>query len=160
MNSIPPLADADSDFNARVIEVLAAVAILVLLMALALRDDRPDLDKARVAEGFSLARSFQIDAELFYAQHGAWSINALDEPAGNEVETMQLENGVITLHYRPTHGRTAADASSLRPTVETDAKFPATVFWSCGYAIPQAGFTVHGASRTTRSSAYLSALCR
>ena len=160
MNPIPPLADAELGFDTQLIEAIAATIILALLMALALFNYRPYLDKARIAEGYVLAREFQIDAELFYAHHGIWSSDTVNDEVGHDVQATQLENGVITLRYQPTRGLSITDALSFRPTVKTNVEFPATVFWSCGYAPPKAGFTIHGENRTTISPDYLTAVCR
>lgn len=160
MNPLPLAWNADRAFDARVIEILAAVAILVVLMALALRDYSSYLEKAHVAEGYVLARPFQIDAVLFHAHHGSWSVDAPVSTGGQSVQDLQLQEGVVTLRYSQTRRRPATHALSLRPTVKTAAEWPATVFWSCGYAVPKAGFTAHGENRTTLSPADLSALCR
>jgi hypothetical protein len=165
MIRVSPLGDAENSLYPVFIEVAAATALIALLIFLALTNDTPYIYKAKAAEGYGLARVFQIEAELFYAHHGDWSINDAISDVGQYVQDMQLQNGVITLRYRNTHGFNSRglstdDALSLRPTVKTGSELPATVFWSCGYAAPKAGFTPHGDNQTTIPPDYLTFVCR
>lgn len=160
MKLIPPLRDSESGFYTLLIEGVAALAIIILLIFLALLYYRPYLHKAEVAEGYGLARPFQVAAQLFYAHHGSWAINDAIHEAGNAVRDLQLQDGVITVRYRKTRGLSTDDALSLRPTVKTGVEPPATMFWSCGDASPKAGFIAHGENQTTVSPDYLTAVCR
>jgi hypothetical protein len=160
MNLISPLRDAENGFHALLIEGVAALAILVLLIFLALFYYRPYLHKAGVTEGYGLARPFQVDAQLFYAHYGSWALNDASHEAGNAVQDLQLQDGIITVRYRKTQGLSTDDLLSFRPTVKTGDELPATVFWSCGDALPKAEFTAHGENRTTISPDYLTAVCR
>ena len=160
MNVISKFYDIENSRFCSLIEFPAVLVIISILIFLALLCYRPYLYKTEVAEGYEMVRSFQVEAQLFYAHYGNWLVSDTANDVSKYIQNMQLQNGAITIRYRNIKGLSTDNALSFRPAVKNDPEPPVTVIWSCGYALPKAGFTPHGENQTTVSPDYLTSVCR
>ncbi|RLA40143.1 MAG: hypothetical protein DRR42_26340 [Gammaproteobacteria bacterium] len=149
----------------------AAVAIIMALTTLAIRNFETYIVQSQIMEAFGLMSTVRIEMVAYRAEHGEWpaeepdlhnSTLGQDRDVGNFVDHLELlEGGAISAVFD-----NEASASNLkgrrltfRPMiVSSDPSAP--IFWACGaYRVPP-GFTPGGNDETDIDPSQLPSACR
>jgi type IV pilus assembly protein PilA len=118
------------------IELMIVIAILGILMAIAIPAYQDYTVRAKVSEGINLAGSAKLAVSETYQSDGTWPANNAGAglaPAGsisgNDVGSVAVTDGVITITYASTEAKIDASVLILSPTTTEGA-----VQWKCGVA--------------------------
>ncbi len=155
------------------IELMIVVAIIGILAAIAIPAYQDYTIRAQVSEGLMLAGDYKTGVAEYYAQTGAWAVNAAQATgvttAGNKtgryVSAVSVNTGTITVTY----GLNASAAISTNVVgLQPYRNLNGDVVWKCGFAAAPGGGAVDtdlantssASVTTTVSGKYLPANCR
>ncbi|MBE8718390.1 pilin [Cellvibrio polysaccharolyticus] len=145
------------------IELMIVVAIIGILAAVALPAYQDYTIRAQAAEGPTLAGGLRTAISEHYSDRGEWAANnaALGisgDIVGNYVETIEVEDGVITVTYG--EKANAASLSGKLLTIRPALTASQNVAWVCGYADVPTGASAEGTDATDVAEKHLPASCR
>jgi type IV pilus assembly protein PilA len=132
------------------IELMIVIAILGILMAIAIPAYQDYTIRAKVSEGMNLASAAKLAVAENRSSTGAWpattaAAGVSSTITGNNVTSVTLVNGKITVAYTPSAGASQPTGNLVLSPTFTGG----SVKWSCD-----------SAAGTTVLSKYLPAACR
>lgn len=151
------------------IEILIAVAVLGVLVALVVPAYQVYTVRAQVAEGLQLGGQVQAAVVDYYSQNGTWpwgisnadsssNLNFTSEPTGVYLMRIDVGPGNVRLRYG---NRAHADIYGTILSLNAAVTPAGDIVWLCGLAtgLP-AGATLVGTGETTVPVQYLPTNCR
>ena len=148
------------------LELLMAIAIVGLLMAVALKYYQTAIAKARISEGLMGSSELRLRTHEHYAVTGHWLSVSADEAkdeqrmANTGLEQMVAENGAITVQYPDSlQDLLGGSRLTLRPATRPHEQ-AMSLMWLCGQTAVPSGFVVQGDDQTDIPSLNLVAQCR
>jgi hypothetical protein len=153
-----PFRRADQD---KFLDMLMAIAIMILLVALMFRESRIILNKASMANAFSVLDHARTDLSEHFAIHGGWPQHmSIKDIRSDKQPDMDAQDGVLTIAMKNHNVRDAESTLlSMRPATMSGESADVIV-WICGRHSAPEGFQSSGKDRTNLEAKELYAICR
>jgi type IV pilus assembly protein PilA len=154
VNRLGPLKQNASERGLTTIEVVVAVAVTALMLALAFSAVDTYFVRKQVAESLTLAQPLQHRVAHVFRSSGDPPGDASSQPTaeqigGTYVDTIDIVDGRIDLRFgRAADGAIAGRVLSLTPFETADLE----VVWVCGGAVPGVGLHPLGFSSGARQA--------
>ena len=146
------------------IELMVVVAMIGILAAIAIPPYQDYLNRARVAEAFTLSEPVRAAVADYYTYRGRFPRDNREAAViegrwirGHHVVAVDVENGALHIAVELGDERKTL---SLRPSVPVEYPPVELLSWVCGYARPMEGMQTYGDDRTDIDENMLPSVCR
>ena len=156
-------SNAEFAFN-NVAQLLASLALILILMGLNASYFTTYLSKAKASEGFTLVTTLKQEVTTYYFETGKWPeafTEVQESQYGHDsVKSINFDGkGGFHIHFNENAGDATGKTLSLVAATSTLTSV-GNILWMCGYAKPPSGYVINSSMKTNLPPQLTTFSCR